>query len=314
MAACCAQESSSASPSATCLCLVTPDGQRTMRTCLGASLELTAASQLPASWAAGAKLLHCEGYCLYRPQLTQAAMEVARKAGALVSLDLASFELVRNCRSALQRLLGLGLVDVVFCNEDEAEALVGEVAADTQPGDWGEGLGWVEGTGVGLVRGEVCALARLCMAGGCSDHFRSRGLCGVHATRRASSGVLNLPTTACLWGPHQCAGADTCNGSGGNDSAKAASDPVAAAQEWVLRYAQLCVVSMGARGCVARARGGETGSSPAGGVRVVDTIGAGDHFASGFLYAYLQVRDCGGACAVEGAGRGQPAACLAEQG
>ena len=41
------QVSSSGSPSASCLCLVTPDGQRTMRTCLGASLELKAAEQLP---------------------------------------------------------------------------------------------------------------------------------------------------------------------------------------------------------------------------------------------------------------------------
>jgi len=39
--------SSSGAPSASCLCLVTPDGQRTMRTCLGASLELKAADQLP---------------------------------------------------------------------------------------------------------------------------------------------------------------------------------------------------------------------------------------------------------------------------
>ena len=39
-------EATSSSPSACSLCLVTPDGQRTMRTCLGASLELKAASQV----------------------------------------------------------------------------------------------------------------------------------------------------------------------------------------------------------------------------------------------------------------------------
>jgi sugar/nucleoside kinase (ribokinase family) len=62
---------------------------------------------------------------------------------------------------------------------------------------------------------------------------------------------------------------------------------VEAAQRYVLRYAQVCVVSLGARGCVARARDGRVGAAPAGGVKVVDTIGAGDYFTSGFLYAHL---------------------------
>lgn len=92
----CAQETS-AGPTATCLCFVTPDGQRTMRTCLGASAHLTAAEQLPAGWCDGALLLHCEGYCLYRPQLAREAMRKAKQAGALVSIDLASFECVQNC-------------------------------------------------------------------------------------------------------------------------------------------------------------------------------------------------------------------------
>lgn len=53
-------------PTASCLCFVTPDGQRTMRTCLGASAHLTSSSMLPQGWPARAALLHCEGYCLYR--------------------------------------------------------------------------------------------------------------------------------------------------------------------------------------------------------------------------------------------------------
>lgn len=60
-----------------------------------------------------------------------------------------------------------------------------------------------------------------------------------------------------------------------------------AAQKFVLQYAQICVVSLGARGCVARHRDGTVGRAPAGGVKVVDTIGAGDYFTSGFLYAHL---------------------------
>ena len=40
-----------------------------------------------------------------------------------VSLDLASFEVVRNCQHTLLKLLREGLVDILFCNTAEAEAL-----------------------------------------------------------------------------------------------------------------------------------------------------------------------------------------------
>ena len=43
-------------------------------------------------WSQGIDLLHCEGYCLYRPQLAKEMMIAAKVAGALVSMDLASFE------------------------------------------------------------------------------------------------------------------------------------------------------------------------------------------------------------------------------
>jgi hypothetical protein len=58
---------------------------------------------------------------------------------------------------------------------------------------------------------------------------------------------------------------------------------------------QVVVVSMGPRGCVARTRAGEAGRSGAPDVRVVDTIGAGDAFTAGYLFAHLRV--CGlGVC------------------
>lgn len=47
----------------------------------------------------------------------------ARDAGVMFSLDLASFEVVRDCEAALNQILSTGCVDVVFCNEDEAEAV-----------------------------------------------------------------------------------------------------------------------------------------------------------------------------------------------
>ena len=76
--------STSGAPTASCHCLITPDGERTMRTCLGAATELVSVQQLPAGWADGLQLLHCEGYCLWRPQLAVGAMRAAREAGAQV--------------------------------------------------------------------------------------------------------------------------------------------------------------------------------------------------------------------------------------
>ena len=111
--------------SAQCLSLVERGGQRTMRTFLGASLRMQA-GDFPADEALGEapRLLHVEGYTLYRPALAKQAMREAKRRGALVSLDLASFEVVRNCRAALIEILREGHVDLLFANEDEAAELL----------------------------------------------------------------------------------------------------------------------------------------------------------------------------------------------
>ena len=63
---------------------VTPDGQRTMRTSLGAAAGLVSVEQLPQQWLAGAGLLHMEGYVMYRPELAKGALQAAREHGAMV--------------------------------------------------------------------------------------------------------------------------------------------------------------------------------------------------------------------------------------
>ena len=109
--------------SARCLCLVDEHGQRTMRTYLGASAQ-TRAEDLPEDVLKKAKVLHMEGYALYKPDVVRRACAIAKENGAMVSIDLASFEVVRNCRDALDEALKSGWIDVVFCNEDEARELV----------------------------------------------------------------------------------------------------------------------------------------------------------------------------------------------
>lgn len=111
--------------SARCVCLVDEHGQRTMRTHLGASATMTP-DDLPVENLMNADVLHAEGYALYRPAVLRRACELAKSNGALVSLDLASFEVVRGCREALRETLSSGMIDIVFCNEDEARELVSE--------------------------------------------------------------------------------------------------------------------------------------------------------------------------------------------
>lgn len=134
---------SSDAPTARCLSMVTSDGQRTMRTHLGASIEMREPEALPSGWDNGLALLHCEGYCLYRPDIAKAAMRRAKELGAVVSLDMASFETVKNCLASLTDILKEGLVDIMFSNEQEAERL----ADVMQPGGPKGGYhGHAEGT------------------------------------------------------------------------------------------------------------------------------------------------------------------------
>lgn len=91
-----------------------------MRTCLAAAGDLQRATQIPDDLLEHASLLHCEGYCLYRPELPEGLFKKARSRGAIVSLDLASMEIVRSRWDMILRLLSQGLVDILFCNDQEA--------------------------------------------------------------------------------------------------------------------------------------------------------------------------------------------------
>lgn len=102
---------------------VTPDGQRTMRTCLAAAADLQQHTQVPETLLTDATWLHCEGYCLYRPGLPEGLFRRARQQGTIVSLDLAAVEIVRGRWDAIRALLEQGLVDVLFCNDQEAGAV-----------------------------------------------------------------------------------------------------------------------------------------------------------------------------------------------
>ncbi len=116
--------SSGGNPTGRCLIVVTPDGERTMNTYLGACQELSEAD-LDADSVAAAEILYLEGY-LWDPPAPRAAMrkaiDVARANGRKVAFTLSDVFCVEGHRADFQELLK-SHVDLVFGNEHEVCAL-----------------------------------------------------------------------------------------------------------------------------------------------------------------------------------------------
>jgi len=113
----------SATPTGRVLSVITPDAQRSMFTCLGASTELNPKDITPALFQdTGIALI--EGYLLFNPDLMTACLESASKAGALIAMDLSSFEIVENTKPLLEKIVGT-YVDILIANEDEARVYTG---------------------------------------------------------------------------------------------------------------------------------------------------------------------------------------------
>jgi sugar/nucleoside kinase (ribokinase family) len=121
---------------ARCLILVTPDGQRTMNTYLGASADLGPADIDPEVIAA-AQITYLEGYLFDPPRAQEAfrkAAAIAHAAGHKVALSLSDPFCVGRHRKAFRDLVA-GHVDILFANEAEICSLYetvdfGAAAAD----------------------------------------------------------------------------------------------------------------------------------------------------------------------------------------
>jgi sugar/nucleoside kinase (ribokinase family) len=112
-------------PTARCLIVVTPDGQRTMNTFLGASQFLPAAA-LDRDLISAAEILYLEGY-LWDPEEPRHAMrtaiDIARSAGRRVAFTLSDVFCIERHRGDFQRLIAEGLIDILFANENELLSL-----------------------------------------------------------------------------------------------------------------------------------------------------------------------------------------------
>jgi adenosine kinase len=105
--------------------LVTPDGERTMNTYLGAAQELNP-SDIDAAEVAGSAFVYLEGY-LWDPKNAKDAFvkasTIAHDAGRQVALTLSDSFCVDRYRDEFLELMRNGTVDLVFANEAELHSL-----------------------------------------------------------------------------------------------------------------------------------------------------------------------------------------------
>ena len=111
-------------PSGKCISLVSPDGERTMLTHLGAAAEMHAEDISPAIFE-GYDCLYIEGYLVQEHSLIETAIRTAKECGLQVAIDLASFNVVAENLEFLRNIV-TKYIDIVFANEDEARVFSGE--------------------------------------------------------------------------------------------------------------------------------------------------------------------------------------------
>jgi sugar/nucleoside kinase (ribokinase family) len=118
---------------ARCYIMVTPDGERTMNTYLGAAQDLTPAD-IDESAIASAAVTYLEGYLWDPPKAKEAfvkAATIAHKHGRRVALTLSDAFCVDRYRAEFLDLIKKGTVDIVFANEHELRSLYETADFDT---------------------------------------------------------------------------------------------------------------------------------------------------------------------------------------
>jgi sugar/nucleoside kinase (ribokinase family) len=114
----------------TCACLITPDAERTMRTCLAVSSHL-AARHVDEERLKDSEWLFIEGYVFANPQTGQGAireaLRLAGKHGVKVAVTCSEAFIVNLFGDAFAE--ALGRTDLLFCNASEACAVTGAAGA-----------------------------------------------------------------------------------------------------------------------------------------------------------------------------------------
>jgi len=115
----------------TCVCLITPDAERTMRTCLAVSSHLSA-RHVDEARLRVAEWLFIEGYVFANPDTGQGAireaLRLARQHGVKVAITCSDAFVVNVFGDVFRE--ALAVADLIFCNKTEACALTGAATAE----------------------------------------------------------------------------------------------------------------------------------------------------------------------------------------
>ncbi len=111
-------------PSGVASAFISPDGERTFGTYLGAASSLIAEDLSPEMFK-GYAYLYVEGYLVQDHDMILHAMQLAKDAGLQICLDMASYNIVEEDLEFFTMLVNK-YVDIVFANEEEAKAFTGK--------------------------------------------------------------------------------------------------------------------------------------------------------------------------------------------
>lgn len=100
--------------------ITAPNAERTFAVYLGAAIELVP-EDLKLEHFVNYDYFHIEGYLVQNQMLVRRAVELAKQAGLIISIDMASYNVVESNDAFLHDIIE-NYVDIVFANETEAKA------------------------------------------------------------------------------------------------------------------------------------------------------------------------------------------------
>ena len=112
--------------SGTAIAMITPDGERTFCTYLGAAAGMQKV-EIQKSVLEQYTHFYVEGYLVQNHDLIEGIMKMAKSLGLTIMLDLASFNVVASDRAFIRKLVEK-YVDILFANEEEALVFTGKAS------------------------------------------------------------------------------------------------------------------------------------------------------------------------------------------